>query len=220
MNEVKIQKQYDRLADIYDLRWRNYIINTLTFLNNWEQIEPQASILDVACGTGEFERLLLNKNPTQKIIGVDISEKMLDLARKKYQAYSNVEFQKASVHSLPFESHSFDVVVCANSFHFFDKPQVALREMKRVLKPDGKVIILDWNKDYFVCRICDWFLQIFDPIHQQFYTQAELHQLLVSTKFKLDGSTKFRLGVIWGMMVVRAIPTQREFANKQSCCCW
>ncbi len=206
MNEVKIQKQYDRLANIYDLRWRNYIINTLTFLHNWEKIQPQAMILDVACGTGEFERLLLEKNPTQKIIGIDISEKMLDLARQKYDAFSNVEFQQASVHSLPFDSDYFDVVVCANSFHFFDQPQLALQEMKRVVKPNGKVIILDWNKDYLFCKICDWFLQIFDPVHQQCYTQAELHQLLVSAQFKIHSATKFRLGVIWGMMVLTAYP--------------
>ncbi len=205
MNEVKIQKQYDQLAHIYDLRWRNYIINTLTFLNNWEQIEPQARILDVACGTGEFEKFLLKKNPKQKIVGVDISEKMLDLARKKHDAFSNVKFQQASVHSLPFDSHSFDVVVCANSFHFFDKPEVALREMKRVLKSDGKLIIIDWNKDYFVCRICDWLLKLFDPTHQQCYTQAELHQLLISAEFKIHSATKFRLGIIWGMMAVKAI---------------
>ncbi len=206
MNEVKIQKEYDRLANTYDLRWRSYIINTLTFLYNWEKIQPQAIILDVACGTGEFERLLLAKNPTQEIVGIDISEKMLDLARKKFDTFSNVEFKQTSVHSLPFDSHYFDVVVCANSFHFFDKSQLALEEMKRVVKPNGKVIILDWNKDYFFCRICDWLLQIFDPAYQQCYTQAELHQFLVSAKFKLHTATQFCFGVIWGMMLVTAIP--------------
>ena len=208
MNEVKVQIQYDRLANIYDLRWRNYIINTLTFLHNWEQIEPQERILDVACGTGEFERLLLDKNPTQKIMGIDISEKMLSVAREKCRAYSNVEFHKASVHSLPFASHSFDVVVSANAFHYFDEPQVALTEMKRVLKPNGRIVILDWSKDYLVCRVCDWILQIFDPTHQQCYTQAELHQLLVSAQFDLHRATKVRFGVIWGLMAITAIPSK------------
>ena len=206
MSEFKIQKQYDQIANIYDWRWQSYIMNTLSFLHTWEQIDPRAKILDVACGTGEFERLLLKKNPTQRIIGIDISEKMLNIARKKYQTNSNVEFQKVSVHSLPFNSHSFDVVVCSNAFHYFDYPQVALGEIKRVLKPSGKVIILDWNKDYFFCRICDWFLRIFDSAHQQCYTQAELHQLLVSAEFKIHNATKFRLGFIWGLMVVTAIP--------------
>ncbi|BAZ46927.1 type 11 methyltransferase (plasmid) [Chondrocystis sp. NIES-4102] len=208
MNEVKVRTQYDRLADIYDLRWRNYILNTLTFLRDWEQIEPQDNILDVACGTGEFERLLLERNPTQQITGIDISNKMLNVAKEKYQTYPNVEFHQASVHSLPFESDSFDVVVSANAFHYFDNPLVALTEMKRVLKPNGKLVILDWNKDYPICRICDWILQIFDPAHQQCYTQEELHQLLLSAEFKIHRASKVRFGFIWGLMVVTAIVSE------------
>jgi ubiquinone/menaquinone biosynthesis C-methylase UbiE len=95
----------------------------------------------------------------------------------------------------------------ANAFHYFDRPQVALSEIKRVLKPNGKVIILDWNKDYLVCKICDWLLQIFDPAHQQCYTQAELHQLLVSADFKICRATRVRLGIIWGLMAVTVIPS-------------
>jgi ubiquinone/menaquinone biosynthesis C-methylase UbiE len=204
MSEVKVSIQYDRLAAIYDLRWRTYILNTLTFLYNWEQIESQATVLDVACGTGEFERLLLDKNPTQKITGIDISEKMLSVAQEKLVAYPNVEFHQASVNLLPFESHSFDVVVCANAFHYFDQPQVALAEIKRVLKPNGKLVILDWNKDYFVCKILDWVLQIFDSAHQQCYTQAELHRLLVAAHFNIRRATKVRFGLIWRLMGVIA----------------
>jgi ubiquinone/menaquinone biosynthesis C-methylase UbiE len=202
MSETKVRIQYDRLAAIYDLRWRTYINNTLTFLYNWEQIEPHAKVLDVACGTGEFERLLLDKNPTQKIMGIDISEKMLGVAKEKFVAYPNVEFHQASVNSLPFENHSFDVIVCANAFHYFDEPQVALAEIKRVLKPNGKLVILDWNKDYFVCKIFDWLLKIFDSAHQQCYTQAELHQLLVSAHFNIRRATKVRFGLIWELMGV------------------
>jgi ubiquinone/menaquinone biosynthesis C-methylase UbiE len=213
MNEVKIQTQYDQLADIYDLRWRNYIVNTLTFLHNWEQIDCQAKLLDVACGTGEFERLLLNKNPTQKITGIDISENMLNIAREKYRTYPNLEFYQASVHSLPFDNSCFDVVVSANAFHFFDKPQIALAEMKRVLKPNGKIIILDWNKDYWMCKVLDLILKIFDPAHQQCYTEAELHQLLVAADFQICRATKVRFGITWGLMAVTATPLKQGLSK-------
>lgn len=206
MSEIKVRAQYEQLADIYDLRWRKYINNTLTFLYNWEQIDSQSTVLDVACGTGEFERLLLDKNPTQRITGVDISEKMLDIAREKYRVYSNVEFHQTSANSLPFANHTFDIAVCANAFHYFEQPLVALSEIKRVLKPNGKLIILDWNKDFLICRICDWILQIFDPAHQQCYTQEELHQLLISANFNIFRAAKVRSGVIWGLMAVTALP--------------
>jgi ubiquinone/menaquinone biosynthesis C-methylase UbiE len=204
--EVKVKNQYDRLADTYDLRWRNYILNTLTFLRDWERVETQDKILDVACGTGEFERLLLEQNPTQQITGIDISDRMLNIAKEKYQNYPNLEFHQASVHSLSFDSNSFDVVVSANAFHYFDRPQIALTEMKRVLKPSGKLVILDWNKDYPLCRICDWILQVFDPAHQQCYTQDELHQLLRAAGFEIHRASKVRFGVIWGLMAVTAVP--------------
>lgn len=208
MSEIKVRAQYEQLADIYDLRWRKYINNTLTFLYNWEQIDSQSTVLDIACGTGEFERLLLDKNPTQRITGVDISEKMLDIAREKYRVYSNVEFHQTSANSLPFANHTFDIAVCANAFHYFEQPLVALSEIKRVLKPNGKLIILDWNKDFLICRICDWILQIFDPAHQQCYTQEELHQLLISANFKINRAVIVRFGVIWGLMAVTALPNK------------
>jgi ubiquinone/menaquinone biosynthesis C-methylase UbiE len=208
MNEIKVQTQYNQLAEIYDIRWRKYIVNTLTFLHNWEQINPEAKVLDVACGTGEFERLLLDKNPTQKITGIDISENMLSVAQEKYKTYPNVKFHKASVHSLPFDNHCFDVVLSANAFHYFDEPQIALAEMTRVLKPNGKIVILDWNKDYLVCKILDWVLRIFDPAHQQCYTQKELHQLLVSADLEICRATKVRFGIVWGLMAVTVIPSK------------
>jgi ubiquinone/menaquinone biosynthesis C-methylase UbiE len=205
MNEVKVKTQYDRLADIYDLRWRKYILNTLTFLRDWEQIEPQDRILDVACGTGEYERLLLERNSKQQITGIDISENMLNVAKEKYQTYPNIEFHQASVNSLPCDNNSFDVVISANAFHYFDNPQIALTEMKRVLKPNGKLVILDWNKDYPRVRILDGILQIVDPAHQQCYTQKELHQLLLSAEFKIHRATQFSFGFIWGIMAVTAV---------------
>jgi ubiquinone/menaquinone biosynthesis C-methylase UbiE len=59
MIETIVRKQYDQLAAVYDLRWKSYIANTLSFLKTWAEISPTDNILDVACGTGEFERLLL-----------------------------------------------------------------------------------------------------------------------------------------------------------------
>jgi len=206
MTETKVRQQYDKLAAIYDQRWNSYVANTLSFLKDWAQISPSTTVLDVACGTGEFERLLLTENPTQCIIGVDISEKMLLVAQQKLQAYPHVSFYNASASTLPFENNSFDVVVSANSFHYFDDPNAALVEMKRVLKPDGKVIILDWCKDYLLCRLCDFILKLVDPAYKQCYSQFEFHNLLKSAQFDIERATKFHFGVVWGMMVATATP--------------
>lgn len=204
MSETIVRKQYNQLAAIYDQRWKSYIANTLSFLKTWAEISPTDTILDVACGTGEFEQLLLDEYSLQQIVGVDISEKMLAIAKQKCIAYPQASFQIASASNLPFDNDSFDVIVSANSFHYFDDPLAALKEMRRVLKPDGKVIILDWCRDYLFCQICDVILQVFDPAHQQCYTQNEFHRLLEDADFTINRTNRIRFGVVWGLMIATA----------------
>ena len=205
MTEAKVRAQYDQLAARYDQRWSRYVSGTLSFLKTWAQIRPTDIVLDVACGTGEFERLILSENPGQQIVGVDISQEMLAIAQQKLQAYPNTVFLPASVTKLPLAEQRFDVVVSASSFHYFDDPTAALAEMKRVLKPNGKVIILDWCKDYLLCRLCDFFLKMIDPAHKQCYTQSEFHTLLTASGFDIQRATKVRFGLVWGLMVATAI---------------
>lgn len=206
MSETTVRQQYDRMAAVYDQRWRSYIANTLSFLKTWAHLSPTATVLDVACGTGEFERLVLADRPMQQMVGVDISEKMLAIARQKLHVYPNVSFHVAPASALPFADNSFDVVVSANSFHYFDDPNAALAEIKRVVKPDGTVIILDWCKDYLLCKILDLVLKGLDPAYQQCYTQAEFHRLLKFAGFDIRRATKVRFGIFWGLMIVTAVP--------------
>jgi ubiquinone/menaquinone biosynthesis C-methylase UbiE len=205
MVETVVQQQYDHLAKIYDQRWQSYVTNTLNFLKQWAQIHPQASVLDVACGTGEFERLLLQDQPNQQIVGIDISAEMLAIAKNKLRSYSSVSFHQGSVTAIPSAGELFDVVICASSFHYFDAPLEAIAEMKRVLKPGGKLIILDWCKDFLLCRFCDAALKVFDPAHKQCYTQQEFHHFLASSQLTIEAATKLRFGWVWGLMVATAI---------------
>jgi len=202
--ELKVRQEYDRLAGIYDQRWSYYITNTLTFLKLCLVLSPTETVLDIACGTGELERLILAENPAQTIVGVDISGKMLGIAQHKLAAFPSVSFQVASVSRLPFSNHCFDVVVSANSFHYFEDPTLAIVEMKRVLKFDGKIIILDWCKDFLLCQICDFILQWIDPAHRQCYTQKEFHRLLTTAGLTLKHTQKVRFGWFWGLMLATA----------------
>ncbi|MCU0550820.1 MAG: class I SAM-dependent methyltransferase [Leptolyngbya sp. Prado105] len=206
--ETIIRQQYDQMAQRYDQRWSNYISNTLNFLQPWAEIAPTDKVLDVACGTGEFERLILSENSAQHIVGVDLSERMLTIAQQKLQAYPNVTFVQASAATLPFSDRSFDVIVSANAFHYFENPWTALSEMKRVLKPNGKIVILDWCKDYFFCRLCDLLLKVNDPAYQQCYTQAEFHYFLTTSGFEITRTTKIRLGLVWGLMGTTVSPNK------------
>ncbi len=203
-SENQVRLQYDRLAVIYDRRWHHYITNTLEFLSDWVQIPVGGTILDVGCGTGEFERLILADHPQQRMIGIDLSDQMLAIAQEKCASYPQVHFQTASVESLPIANQSVELVVSANAFHYFNDPHAALAEMYRVVKPGGHVVILDWCRDYWVCQVCDWVLGLVDPAHHQCFTQAELHRYLTAAHLTVERSSRYRFGLIWGLMVATA----------------
>lgn len=213
MTEAKVRQQYNQLATVYDQRWKYYVTNTLEFLKAWAHLSSTERVLDIACGTGEFERMVLAETPTQQIIGVDISEQMLTIAKQKNNSFPNVSFQIASASSLPFAGSNFDVVVSANAFHYFDDPVAALEEMKRVLKLGGRVVILDWCRDFLVCQICDGFLNLFDPAHRQCYTLKEFHDLLTASGFVVERSEKIRFGWIWGLMIATVTPDNKHNDN-------
>lgn len=206
MIEPTVRQQYNQMATWYDRVWSRYLAKTLSFLNNWAPIASTSTVLDVGCGTGEFERLLLSKQPTQSIVGIDLAEKMLAIARQKCRKYPNASFQKASVSALPFADRSFDVVVSASAFHYFDDPIAALLEMKRVLKPDGELIILDWCKDDLLCQLYDFVLRQFDPAYRQSYTQAEFHAFLHTANFAIQRAIRTRVSLAWEVMAVVAKP--------------
>lgn len=202
--ESRVQNQYNEQAKNYDRRWSRYINKTLAFLLRWAEIPTSAYVLDIACGTGELERLLLINNSEQSISGIDISEQMLTEARHKLKDSPNVTFKKGTASQLPFPDRHFDIVVSASSFHYFPDPEKALAEAIRVLKPNGKVIILDWCKDFLLCRICDWLLKRFDPAHQQCYTEAEFHTLLENSGLRVQRAQRMRFDIIWGLMIATA----------------
>jgi len=202
--EPIISEQYDQVAQRYDRRWKNYIQSSLQFFSQWANISPQETLLDVACGTGELERLLLAQNPDQSIVGVDISSQMLAQAQQKLEGFAGVSFQMATVRSLPFPDAHFDVILSASAFHYFDAPEAALEEMQRVLKPQGRILILDWCRDAWLCQVCDAILKFVDPAHRQCYTQEELHGFLQATQFQVLRSEKVRLNWLWELMAIEA----------------
>ena len=112
------------------------------------KVGPGMHVLDVACGTGEpaisIAQLL---NGTGLVVGIDLSTEPLKIAgqRARERSLSNTLFQPADVHSLPFAAASFDRITCRLGVMFFSDLPRALGEMRRVLKPGGRVTLLAWG---------------------------------------------------------------------------
>lgn len=124
-----------------DIRWRKKAVKMLVDGN------PKI-ILDVATGTGDFAIETLKLSPTQ-VIGVDISEGMLEVGRQKMKArgYDHIiDMRSGDSENLPFEENKFDAVIVAFGVRNFENLERGLAEMKRVLRPGGKMIVLEFSK--------------------------------------------------------------------------
>jgi ubiquinone/menaquinone biosynthesis C-methylase UbiE len=108
------------------------------------------SVLDVGCGTGTLAIAAKRRvGDAGTVDGVDASPEMIERARKKSKrAHSGAAFRVAGAESLPFETSSFDAVLSTVMLHHLrrDVRAQAVQEMRRVLKPDGRILIVDFGK--------------------------------------------------------------------------
>ncbi len=106
-------------------------------------IEVGQDILDVGCGTGTLARTVrLETGLSGKVVGLDVSEKMLQSARRQS---SKIEWRLGDATAIPFEKNCFDRVMCQFSLMFISNRVSAIKEMLRVCKPDGLVVIATWG---------------------------------------------------------------------------
>ena len=134
----KIAHTYDRLNHIMTLGmdrcWRKHAVKSL-----------HGNVLDVACGTGDMVTELARRGCN--VTGVDISEEMLEIAKSKTASVncqlSIINYQLANAEALPFADGEFDAVTCAFGVRNFVHLEQGLSEMLRVLKPSGRMVILE-----------------------------------------------------------------------------
>lgn len=119
-----------------------YIHNFVTpyYLRNQKFIDTQGlSILDAGCGTGYTTLILAEANPGAKIVGIDLSQQSVNLARERlhYHGFTNVEFYASPLEEVTVLEQKFDYINCHETLYLLPDPVVGLQSMKSVLKPDG-----------------------------------------------------------------------------------
>jgi len=141
-----ISKTYDFLNHFLslgiDIIWRKKAINEL------KKDQPKL-ILDVATGTGDFAFEALSILKPEKIIGVDISQGMLDIAKQKIAKRNlgdRFEVKLGDSEKLPFKADEFDAVTVAYGVRNFENLELGLADIHRVLKPGGKTVVLEFSK--------------------------------------------------------------------------
>ena len=132
---------WDKVAWVYDV-FANVInrkANKALCAAVAELIRPEDEVLECACGTGLLTGVMAPR--CRALTATDFSKEMLKRAERKYGKYPNIKFEQADITRLGYPDASFDAVVAANVIHLLDAPYAALRELDRVCRPGGRLII-------------------------------------------------------------------------------
>ena len=132
---------WDRVAPLYDA-FENTVNRASyegTALAVGQMIGPGDEVLECACGTGAISAAIAPA--CARLVATDYSDGMLAQARKKLAKRSNVTVEQADITALPYADDSFDVAVAGNVIHLLPEPGDALKEIKRVVRPGGMIIV-------------------------------------------------------------------------------
>ena len=128
------------------------------------EIPSNARVLDVGCGSGWATRLMAEKASSGRVVGIDIADEMIALARETSASWPNVEFKVSSAEALPFKDGEFSHAFSMESLYYYADVLVALKEIKRVLEPGGVfVTVIDLYDENLPSH--QWIDQLKVPVH-------------------------------------------------------
>lgn len=139
-------------------------------------IEENDTILDIGCGEGRFVNNLSNEYKNVTLYGLDISEEMIRLARK--EKLKNTNYIIGESEDIPLPDKSVNTIFCLNSFHHFPNPTNSFKEMKRLLKPNGEIIIGDIWVFPFVRELINLYLPFSKSGDVRMYSKKDLKKII------------------------------------------
>lgn len=126
--------QWDQMrAELFGERFHWHVMLSL--------IDPSLTVGDLGCGTGQISELIAPH--VAKVVAVDGSQEMVQAARKRLKSLHQVDVRRGDMEALPLDDAQLDAAIVALVLHHVPEPLLALKEVHRVLKPGGRVLILD-----------------------------------------------------------------------------
>ncbi len=181
------EKKWDRWSASLDSDgWKSKFLRqaqqeVINLLNPKDDVR----FLDVGCGTGwAVGQAFKLFNGKGTFYGADLSEKMIEKAKENFKGYVNIHFIKANAESIPLEDNCFDIIISTNSFHHYLHPDKALKEFHRLLKPGGKLYILDPTADSVFLKLIDKIVKLLEREHVKMYSTEEFKNLFKLTALK------------------------------------
>jgi len=166
---------FGKIAGYYDIIFGNWIKKIQIKTIKLAEINNKSRILDAGCGTGNFLSLLENYNIGA--YGIDISKEMIKIAKKKLK---KPKLKISSAERLNFKSNYFDYIFSIDAFHHFYNKEKAMKSFYRVLKDNGKLIIVDVNFGIFLNKI----FKKLEPGNNGIYSKSEMKSIFLRYKLR------------------------------------
>lgn len=152
--EARLQRRIQRYgwnlaAARYEALWQTHLAAAQTALLEMAALSPGEHVLDIACGTGLVTfAAAACVGQRGHVLGIDISEQMVKAARhrSRERAAAQTDFERMDAEALDLPDANFDVVLCALGLMYVPDPEKALREMRRVMRPGGRLVVAVWGR--------------------------------------------------------------------------
>lgn len=177
--EEKNKKFFNKLASHYDAKifkkWQKKIRGKVI---KEAEIKKNLKILDAGCGTGELLKLLLFQKKNLKLYGIDVSDKMLEVARKKLN--NKAKLKMSSIENMDFKDNFFDYAFSEDAFHHYADYDLAMKNFYKILKRNGKLVAADFNFGIVGNKIFHWL----EPGNNKMHSRKEFIELFKKYGFK------------------------------------
>jgi ubiquinone/menaquinone biosynthesis C-methylase UbiE len=181
-------KKWDKWAPEADGKGRwvyHYLRREQGALIAMLDLKENMHFLDIGCGTGwAIGQAAQVVNEQGEFYGVDLSPKMIEKAKENFSDKNNFHFIEANSESIPLDDNMFDIIICTNSFHHYLHPDKAMKEIHRLLKPGGKIYILDPTADTLLIKLADKIIEMVESAHVKMYSTKEFKQLMLNAGLK------------------------------------
>ena len=205
----------------YNQTWRTFSQKTLEAASAAIDIEKlkqyaqkregRLRILDAGCGTGLLLNRLARLFPSAELHGIDASPDMLAQASQLLQNYPDVHLRRLQLSAetaatLPYPPGYFDLIICSNTLHYFDKPITILQSFKNILAEKGQLILEDYVLLGFPLfwKTLAWAIRLYDPEHRALYSLKAAQQLCQQAGLRVIATQSFKVDLIFKGWVISA----------------
>lgn len=171
-NLIKKNKNFfNSVADHYDNKLlKSWFLKALQKTIELIDIKENSRILDLGCGTGNLLKILEDENKNLMLFGIDISEKMLKIAAAKLKKSKLI---LNSAENINFKENFLDIVFSTEAFHHFSNYNLIMKNIHKILKKDGKLIVLDVDFGFILNKI----FHFIEPGNNKMHSPYEFKKL-------------------------------------------